>query len=1048
MDRSGLRNRGGSERDELLPGDERKRNRSTTTPTMSWAAFACSIFATLLAVAALITVVVHISNVAAADAAATTTTTAAATTTTIAATTVAPTASPTAAPTPPPTATPTPSPTATPTAAPPTASTSVPPPPSAFTSHTTMPLRSQDVLKPHQIPPGATHVCDHIFVGSGPGGAPAAAHLARRYPALKICLFEQGRDEINQPGATCAIDPLTGAINTSVPCRDWAQGVKSLLGGQVVDGCMLARFEEQTSDQQRENRVPTNGVRGIQLGGTSNVNVQIYLRGSKKGTWDQMQARTGSAEWSFASAIATDNAITNRRQRIVHDIPSPLLTPALGGQVGGAPIFTTSVPAGTHRYLDPALFSSGANEIPILTTPRPDAFGQAVTRAAMAALPGRFANEAFSYSSGATTAAPWLSVEDPAYDEIISTPTFSMVDSSKAFWRLLFGTTGIDFLEDSLPNAVEFFKFAASTPSPVETLYNYVRYFLNVTTMPELVKQIGVVPFMTMSSTNTYTNAAAPFAPLTSTGTLFPFLAGTRTPAQAAFLYSLMGKGAAPAPPASNLVVIENALVTRVLFDSDVRANGSPTRVVGIEYIENGREATVPLGFGGAECNDATHAAARAAARGATPRRAFARYDTVLSAGAYVTPTLLQRSGIGAREDLEPIGINVRNELPGVGRMLNHPDMQVFFESSAVPSTTSAFSALQDDQALTMVRLRSTLSQPYADVHALFSGVLSANIESDRLLMSAIRQGTPIISPITNDLRQNPSTLRAEEFNKNIKAVTMEKMVARSVGHVRLRSADPTAAPHIAANLLGDDEDVREFVAALKQVVAIVEALGDDTTVIEEHCFDISTNLTAVCEASNSFHWPLNVSYPRPANDAPHFVRWVYPPRSALFTNLTSPKDGFAPITRFDEAKATAFVRDAHFQGWHPTSTAKMGKATERLAVLDAHARVYNVRGLRVIDASMLPVSPDVNTQGPIYIASTIAAQLMCEELVAEHGLVPTIGCRAPSAPETPFTPPVVPASAAAATLANLIAAAEAVTTGENALPWGQIGDVQFASRG
>ena len=51
-----------------------------------------------------------------------------------------------------------------------------------------------------------------------------------------------------------------------------------------------------------------------------------------------------------------------------------------------------------------------------------------------------------------------------------------------------------------------------------------------------------------------------------------------------------------------------------------------------------------------------------------------ARKQVVLSAGAFGSPAILERSGIGSREVLEKLGIEVKVELPGVGRTeyMNH----------------------------------------------------------------------------------------------------------------------------------------------------------------------------------------------------------------------------------------------------------------------------------------------------------------------------------------------------------------------------------------
>jgi choline dehydrogenase-like flavoprotein len=61
-----------------------------------------------------------------------------------------------------------------------------------------------------------------------------------------------------------------------------------------------------------------------------------------------------------------------------------------------------------------------------------------------------------------------------------------------------------------------------------------------------------------------------------------------------------------------------------------------------------------------------------------------ARRETILSCGTFGSPQLLLLSGIGPREALEPHGIALRHELPGVGRNLqDHPDYVIGYLSSA-----------------------------------------------------------------------------------------------------------------------------------------------------------------------------------------------------------------------------------------------------------------------------------------------------------------------------------------------------------------------------
>jgi len=90
-----------------------------------------------------------------------------------------------------------------------------------------------------------------------------------------------------------------------------------------------------------------------------------------------------------------------------------------------------------------------------------------------------------------------------------------------------------------------------------------------------------------------------------------------------------------PALKRPNLRLLKNAVVSRVLFDGK--------RAIGVEYLSHGN---------------------------GEPRRLKANRQVILSCGTVNTPRLLQISGVGAVEDLERIGVEPVNILPGVGRNL------------------------------------------------------------------------------------------------------------------------------------------------------------------------------------------------------------------------------------------------------------------------------------------------------------------------------------------------------------------------------------------
>ena len=148
-----------------------------------------------------------------------------------------------------------------------------------------------------------------------------------------------------------------------------------------------------------------------------------------------------------------------------------------------------------------------------------------------------------------------------------------------------------------------------------------------------------------------------------------------------------------------------------------------------------------------------------------------------------------------------------------------------------------------------------------------------------------------------------------------------------SRGSVHAASADPAVPPRIAPNYLATDEDRQVAVDAMKLTRRIVAQA------------------------------PLA----------------RYQPEEYL--------PGPAAITDADLLEAS---RDLGTTIFHPAGTARMGADHDAGAVLDERLRVRGIRGLRVIDASIMPVIVSGNTNSPtVMIAEKGAAMILDDARVA-----------------------------------------------------------------
>jgi choline dehydrogenase len=259
--------------------------------------------------------------------------------------------------------------------------------------------------------------------------------------------------------------------------------------------------------------------------------------------------------------------------------------------------------------------------------------------------------------------------------------------------------------------------------------------------------------------------------------------------------------------------------------------------------------------------------------------RVFRGRETVLCAGAFGSPAVLMRSGIGPADHLRGLGIPVVADRPGVGEcLLDHP--------------------LVDDVGNALV------AAEHAPPEQTFCPTL---------LKARSRQAAGEI-----DLHVYHGQHRDEAQGGWVLWFSISLEHATSRGRLRLTAADPEATLEIDHRHLTEPREVEAFCDGVELVSRLVAT----------------------------------------------------PP----LAGMVAPLPGWAVGWR-DRADLRARVRKHAATTFHPSSTCRMGPATDATAVVDRAGRVHGIAGLRVADASIFSTGPRANLHCTVVaVAEKIAA--------------------------------------------------------------------------
>ena len=341
---------------------------------------------------------------------------------------------------------------------------------------------------------------------------------------------------------------------------------------------------------------------------------------------------------------------------------------------------------------------------------------------------------------------------------------------------------------------------------------------------------------------------------------------GRRASSARAYLYPAMAR--------ADLTIETGAVTSRIIIERG--------RATGVEYIKDGMRHTV-----------------------------HAEREISLCGGAFNSPQILMLSGIGPADHLRDIGITPVHDLPGVGQNLNeHPNILHVMRAKPNKGLT---------RWLRIDRATMSVAKWFMHQESIFG---RNGASASTFLRSREGLDTPDIQIVhlTANNRSNlwgiPGILGQPQWA--FTARVGGPLTPQSRGWVKLRSADPMAAPRIFYNMFGVKDDLDTIVRGVR----------------------MSRDIFAQKPLANLL------------------------------------EDEITPGAHLQsDADLEDYIRNNATHRSHPTSTCRMG--IDGMAVVDPQLRVHGIEGLRVADASIMPHVIAGNTNTPSMMIGEKAADLI-----------------------------------------------------------------------
>ncbi|KAJ6437674.1 GMC oxidoreductase [Purpureocillium lavendulum] len=308
---------------------------------------------------------------------------------------------------------------------------------------------------------------------------------------------------------------------------------------------------------------------------------------------------------------------------------------------------------------------------------------------------------------------------------------------------------------------------------------------------------------------------------------------------------------------------------------------------------------------------------------GNTRKKVNINREAVISAGALRTPLILERSGIGNPKVLKSMGIKPVVSLPGVGEnLIDQPNIALIYASKAEHNGTSPYATFATARDLFGDRTEEVAAQTQQELKQ-WAKVAAAQ-SNGSLDVRALEH----IFQVQHDLIFIQNVTVAETLTTAAQSIAVSAFwpllpFSRGSVHIRSKRDEHIAEPVIDPKYLSNAFDAATYIAAGRQATDFWRRHPISATVAGQ----ITPNSTTLPENASDTQW----------------LRWL---QDSIGSN-------------------------SHSIGTCSLASRELG------GVVDPNLRVYGTSGLRIMDASVLPMQISGHLSSTLYAMSDRLAELM-----------------------------------------------------------------------